>query len=450
MFKNKKLLYGLAVAVIAIVVIAAVFFNVKANSSVNTATVTTVSVTDGISASGKLEAQVYTTLAWKTNGTVEKVNVKVGDQVKAGDILLNLEIASTPANVISAQADLVNAKKALEDILKSTLGLAQAQQDLANAMKAVDDAQDDVNKLNYHRASDNLIQKTQAQIDLAKKKVSNAEDTYKTFKNRPDGDSDKAQALYNLTNARQDRDQLVTNLNYYQGTPDSIDSAKYLAALAVAQAQQADAQREIDRLKDGPNPDDVAAAQARVDAAQATVNSLYIIAPSDGEVLTIEQNPGDVVSVNEISVEIADRSKLHIDAQVDEADISQVKLGNPVSITMDAMPGVTLNGTVTFINPVGETVDGLIKYSVRVELDPVKEPMLLGATADVIIQVSDARNALAVPASAVKSDKNGNKYVNLIEADGSTRQVTVQSGKTVGNLVIVSGELKAGDTIQAK
>ena len=448
MFKNKKLLYGLAAAVI--VIIAAVLFFGKANSSVDTGTVTTVSISDGITASGKIEAQVYTTLAWKTSGTVEKVNVKVGDQVKAGDILLSLEITSAPANIISAQADLVNVKKSLEDVLKSTLSLAKAEQDLATAVKAVEDAEGDVSKLGFRNANDDVIKKTQAQLDLANKKISDAEDAYKTYKNRPDGDSDKARALYDLSNARVERDQLIANLNWYQGTPDSLDAAKYEAALAVAQAQQADAQREIDRLKDGPDPDDVAAAQARVDAAQATVNSLYIIAPSDGEVLIIEQNPGDVVSPNEIAVDIADRSKLHIDAQVDEADIAEVKLGNPVSITMDAMPDVTLNGTVTFINPVGEKIDGLIKYSVRVELDPVEEPMLLGATADVVIQVSEARDELAVPASAVKSDEDGNKYVNLIEADGSIRQVTVQSGKSVGNLVIVNGELKAGDTIQAK
>ena len=238
-------------------------------------------------------------------------------------------------------------------------------------------------------------------------------------------------------------------MNWYTGKPNTIDAAKYRAALAVAQAQQADAQREVDRLKDGPTADDVAAAQARMDAAQATVNLLYIIAPSDGEVLAIEQNPGDVVSAGTLAISIADRSKLHVEAQVDETDMAGVAVGNPVDISMDAMPDVTLHGTVTLVNPVGQTIAGLIKYIVRVELEPVDTTMLLGATADVVIQVGDSQNALAVPFSAVQSDKNG-EYVTVINADGSTRQVEVQSGAAVDNLVIVKGDLKAGERVQSK
>jgi HlyD family secretion protein len=293
------------------------------------------------------------------------------------------------------------------------------------------------------------VTKTQDQIDLAKKAVSRAEDYFKLVKHRPEGDTVKAQAELNLINARTYRDDRIKMLNWYTGKPDIFDAAKYRAALALAQAQQADAQREVERLKDGPPVGDIAAAQARVDAAQATVNLLTIIAPFDGEVLAIEQNPGDVVSTGDVAISIADRSRLHIDAQVDETDIAGVAVGNPVDITMDAMPGVTIKGTVTLINPVGQTIAGLIKYIVRVELESVEKDMLMGATADVTIQVSEEKNDLAVPFSAIQSDKNG-EYVTVIEADDSTRRVGVRSGDSVGDLVIVAGDLKAGDRVQTK
>jgi HlyD family secretion protein len=453
MFKNKSFISWL-IAIIAVIVVLVISLggSVKATQAVtgtNAATVTTVTRAESIDTSGSLEAQSAASLAWKTSGTVEKLNVKVGDKVKAGDLLMRLQPSSASANILSARADLVSANQALDDLLHSNLALAQAQQDLANALDAVDAAQDDVTKIDYRRASDDLITQTQDEIDLANKKVSRAEDSFKLVKNRPEGDTLKAQAELNLINARTERDNKIAYLNWYMGTPDSIEIAKYNAALAVAQAQQADAQREVDRLKDGPTAEDIASAQAKIDAAQATINSLYIIAPFDGEVLAIEQNPGDTVSTGLVAVQIANRAKLNAEAQVDEADIASIAVGNPVTVTLDAVPGKTFNGSVTFINPVGETVSGLIKYTVRVELEPVTEPMLLGATADVTIQINESQAALAVPVSAVQSDKDG-EYVNVMETNSSTRRVTVQSGESVEDLVIVSGDLKAGDIVQAE
>lgn len=451
MFKNKSLTSWL-IAIIAVIVVLGITLgsSAKATQAVtgtDIATVTTVTRAESIETSGSLKAQSAASLVWKTNGTVEKINVKVGDKVKAGDILMRLQPTSASANILSAQADLVSANQAMDDLVNSNLALAQAQQDLANALDAVDAAQEDVTKIDYRRASDDLITQTQDEIDLANKKVSRAEDTYKLFKNRPDGDTLKAQAELNLINARTERDNKISYLNWYTGTPDSIETAKYNSALAVAQAQQADAQREVDRLKDGPTSEDIAAAQAKVDAAQATINSLYIIAPFDGEVLAIEQNTGDTVSTGLVAIQIANRAKLHVDAQVDESDIASIAVGNPVTVTLDTVPGKTFNGSVTFINPVGETVSGLIKYTVRVELDPVTEPMLLGATANVTITVKKASAVLAVPITAIQNDSQG-EFVWLIQSDDSTKRVDVVSSSIVGDQVVVTGVLQAGDRIQ--
>jgi len=452
MFKNKTLIS----IVVFIVILGGIAYayrerlqGVTISSGSHSAKVTTQTVTERIKASGPLEALSSANLVWKTSGTIEEVRVSVGDRVKAGDILLKIETTSAPANIIAAQADLVNANQALVDLKKSSLALAQAQQAMADAMQAVDDAQEDVDKLAYRRASDDLITQTQDEIDLARKAISRAEDTYKLVKKRPDGDTVKAQAEMTLVKARMYLDNRIAFLNWYTGTPDDIDAAKYRAALAMAQAQLADSKREVERLKDGPTAEDISAAQARVDAAQATVNLRYIIAPFDGEVLAIEQNPGDVVTTGTLAVSIADRSKLHIEAQVDETDIAGVAVGNPVDITMDALPDTTLKGIVAHINPVGQNISGVIKYLVRVELEPVEKEILLGATADNYIQVSEAKEELAVPFSAVESDGKG-EYVTVIASDGSTHRVEVKSGKSIDELVIVKGDLKVGDLVQTK
>jgi HlyD family secretion protein len=332
----------------------------------------------------------------------------------------------------------------LENVLKSSLELAQAQQKVADALKAVEDAQEDVTKLEYRRASDDLLQQTQDEIDLAREKVSKAEDAYKRFKNRPDGDSLKAQASLNLVNARTERDDKIALLNWYLGKYDEIDAAQYRAALAVAQAQLANAQREVERLKDGPNAEDVAAAQARVDAAQATVNSLFIVAPFDGEVLAVEQVAGDAVKTGTVAVYLADMRHLYVEAQVDESDIASVQVGQAAEVTLDALPGVTFTGQVKSINPVGESVSGLVKYKVRIDLEPASDQTFipLGTTANVSILVQEARAALTVPITAIQNDAQG-EFVLTVDK----RRVNVVTGAIVDDRVIVSGDLQEGQSL---
>lgn len=454
MFKNKTIRnWGIVVIVVIAALLAVRTFS-SANASEATAnnvegTVVSLPVAETIEASGSLEAQPFAALDWKTSGVVEKVNVKAGDFVKAGDVLLSLQITSASSNIISGQSDLVTAQENLDDVLHSTLALAQAEQDLADAKQAVEDAQKDVTKLDYRRYSDDMLKQAKNELILANRDVSRAEDMYKNFKDRLNGDSQKAEAELNLINARKNRDNKQATLDWYLGTPDDLDAAKYRATLAVAQAQAGDAQREVDRLKDGPTAEDVAAAQAKVDAAQATVNMLYIIAPFDGKVLSVAQHAGEVVNTGNLSVNLADMDHLYVNTQVDESDIANVKLGNQAEVTLEAVPGVTLTGKVTAINPVGENVSGLVKYTVRVDLDKVSAEIFLplGTTANVTITVKETTANLAVPITMIQNDANG-EFVWVILNDGSTQRVDVVSGSIVGDKVVVTGDLKAGDRIQ--
>ena len=78
-----------------------------------TATVTSMNIAETVQASGALQAEPSTRLTWNTSGVVEKVNVKVGDRVRAGDVLLQLKPTSVPSSIISAQSDLVSAQENL-------------------------------------------------------------------------------------------------------------------------------------------------------------------------------------------------------------------------------------------------------------------------------------------------------------------------------------------------
>lgn len=416
LFKNKNFRnWGIGVVIAGTLVWLGVsFFSANAGSAtVSTeGTVVLLEVAEMIEASGSLEAQPFAALNWKTSGVVEKVNVKPGDQVKAGDVLLVLQPASTSASIVSAQADLVNAQQELEDLLNSKTNLAQAVIDLKEATEV------------YEKADQYLVY-------LQKDQKIPQTETRRVLINTPFGYQYEYRTKYSKGPAPQD--WIVEAEN----------------DLLLKKSQLEDAQTEYDRLAAGPDSQAVIAAQAKVDAAQATVNSLSIIAPFDGEVLSVEQRAGDLVAADELSVNLADMAHLYVETQVDESDIATVKLGNQVEATLDALPGTVLTGQVTAINPVGELVSGLVKYTVRIDLEKVDDDVFLplGATANVVIQIKDASATLAVPITAIQNDSNG-EYVWVIQNDGSTSRVDIVGGSIVGELVAVTGDLKEGDRLQ--
>jgi HlyD family secretion protein len=408
--------------------------------------VASLTVTDKVETSGTLSADQLSRLAWSTTGVVDSVGVKAGDQVEAGEVLATLKADSVPASIISAQAELAAAQQALDDLLNSGTPAAEAQLALVNAQDALTDAQNQRDRYNYQRASGEQVENAQANLTLAQDRMAEAYDIYQRFKNHPADDPRRAQAYTEYYAAVKAADSAQSTINWLTGGPSDTDVALADANLAVAQAAYNDANREWERLKDGPDAVDLAAAQAKVAAAQATLNSMFILAPFNGEVLAVETSPGDPVESGDSAVVMVNPDTLTIEAAVDETEISQVAVGDLAEIAMDALPGETLSGRVRLIDPLGESENGLIKYTVFVDVDPTDLPVLYGATADVTLLTSDPRTMLAVPLGAVQNDTEG-EYVMRYKADGSLERVNVQSDTVSDEMVTLSGELSEGDQV---
>jgi multidrug efflux pump subunit AcrA (membrane-fusion protein) len=134
---------------------------------------------------------------------------------------------------------------------------------------------------------------------------------------------------------------------------------------------------------------------------------------------------------------------------VDESDVAHIAAGDPVSLTVDALPGLSLDGAVGAIETFGETVQGLVRYHVRVDLAGGDPRLYLDMTANTVIVTDVQDAALAVPVNAVQFDNQG-EYVNRVRADGTIERIDVVSGQTEGDWVIVTGPLQLGDTVQVK
>lgn len=400
--KKKYIYIGLAVVVIVAGVF--IYLQIQKNLAQNTSAYQTVKVERGelvgtVGATGTVHANQSAWLAWQTSGTVEDVRVQIGDEVKAGDILASLNKTSLPQNVILAEADLVSAEKALEDLTQSKLAAANAELAFVNAQEEFEDRQQERNALNY-------------QI------------SYETFKMTAAGPKI----------IKTKRDATVKEINEAD------------AKLAVATAKMEDAAREWERLKDGPDQRDIAAAEARIAAAQATVNLQYITAPFDGAVTDIPIKAGDVVSMGSQAFRLDDLSDLLVDVEVSEIDINRVKVGQEVSLSFDAILSRGYKGKVVEVARVGNSNQGVVNFTVTVELTDADELVLPQMTAAINIVVIQLEDVVLIPNRAVRL-VDGQRVVYLLK-NGVPTETEITFGASSDNMSeLISGDVKPGELI---
>jgi multidrug efflux pump subunit AcrA (membrane-fusion protein) len=347
-----------------------------------------------ISATGVVKPTHWVTLSFPSGGLVRELLVERGDQVEEGQALAQLSsIEQARAAVTAAQLEYINADQALDNLLDNAeLFSAQAQLALANARDNLKDAEYKWTvRQEGNRASSNTIRGAEANLTLAEEDVDRAQSAYDHAR----GDGSRALALSNLTAAKNHRDSIQRNINWYLGAPTEIEQAMLDAELAEAQAAVAVAEREYEKVKDGPNPEALDLAQARFDNAQASLNAAEqaladteLQAAFAGTISEVFIRNFEFVAPGQPIVLLADLSELVIETtDLNEIDVAQIEVGYPASITFDALPGIVLEGTLTYIAPKSSQGTG-VNYLVEVQLEEdFPESVRWGMTAFVDIEV---------------------------------------------------------------
>jgi len=410
-----------------------------AQSTYQTQTIQRGDLTAIVGATGTVRANQTTTIGWQTTGRIDKINVKVGDHVDANQLLASLDQNSLPQAVILAQADLVAAKRSLDNLKNSSSDQGNAQLNLAQAQKAAADAQHDRDLLNYSRGQNGNADAAWAQYYLAVDAYNKALDRFNKIQNKPVDDPVRASYQSALVSAQQTMQQKQAIVDWYTGAPTDNDIAQADAKLKLANDRLADAQREWDRLKNGPDPQDIAAAQARVAAIEATLGTATLEAPFAGTITAVNSMVGDQVSPATVSFRIDDLSRILVDVQITEVDINRVKVGQPVTLSFDAIPDKDFNGKVSAVAKVGTPSSGAVNFTVTVELTDANEEVRPGMTAAVNIIVDQLTGALLVPNRAVRL-KAGQRVVYVLRND-----VLTSVPITIGSISETFSEIKAGD-----
>lgn len=407
--KRKKILIALGIFLV-LVVLFLVFRpgGGEQAGQFQTATIERGTLTATVGATGTVRSRQTTTLVWQTAGTVESVSVQVGDQVKAGEVLASLSKTSLPQAIILAEAEIVSAQQALDELLNSDTARAQAWIAVRAAEDVYKKAYDYRDALNYP------VRKTR--VDLVKQVT-------------PYGVVDVPKTRTYKVNA----------------TEEEITKAD--ANLDLKEAQYEDAKRTYERLVDGPNPDDLAAAQARVDAAQATLNLSHLTAPFAGTLTEVISMPGDKVATGAIAFRVDDLSSLLVDVELSEVDINSVSVGQAVTLSFDAILGKEYLGQVVRVSQAGNIIGGVVNFTVTVELTDADEMVKPGMTAAVNIVIEEIKDAVLIPNRAVRL-VDGNRVVYVPGENGMPEKVDIRLGSSSDTMsVVVGGDLQEGDQI---
>ncbi len=390
--------------IIGVVIVAILAFLLFRPSGEPVAAFQTVSAERGdlvatVGATGSVRARQTATLVWQTNGIVEAVNAQIGDRVAQDFVLASLSKSSLNQSIILAEADLISAQKALEDLLSSDTALLEAQKAVDQAEKA------------YEKAY-NWRMELNGKIDIT--------ETWWEFG--------------------------VLKSKQYKGyaSQETIEQAD--KDLALAESRLNDARREYDRLLKGEDSADVVAAKARVDAAQATLNMAHLTAPFDGTITQASPEVGDQVSSGVVGFRIDDLSSLLVDVQVSEVDINSVFVGQDATLSFDAILNQEYSGKVVQVGQAGETVQGVVSFTVTVELTDADELVKPGMTAAVNIVVQEVKDVVLVPNRAVRL-VDGNRVVYLLQ-NNIPVPVEITLGASSDTMsVLAGGDINEGDLI---
>jgi len=404
------------------------------------------SMTITIGATGAVHLNQTASIPWQASGKVGMVKVEKGQLVEADQVLAELDPASLPQSLIQAQSELIAAKNNLEKVLTNSEARAAAHMALIKAQQDLDDAQKDSQSALYRRASQETIDIARANLITANEALDTAEAKWNQFSGLGPDSLVYAAALSEYARARQLQQQAQYNLNYVQDLPDPLKVEEMNAKLEQAQAKLLSAKKEWERLKDGPDPDDITTAQVRVTAAEAALNTVRVKAPFAGTVTKVDVQVGDLVSIGKLAIQIDDLSRLLIDVDVSEVDINRVTIGQPVSLAFDAISDEQYTGTVTDIASTGTSVSGAVNFTVTVEVDNPDQNIKPGMTAAANIAVSQLDNVLLVPSRAIKT--LGGKRVVYVLRNNLPTPVEISLGATASNYSqIMQGDIKEGDLI---
>ncbi|WP_376792981.1 efflux RND transporter periplasmic adaptor subunit [Thermoflexus sp.] len=395
-----------------------------------------------VSGSGNLQPHTLVNLSFPQSGIVRKVYVRVGDSVKAGQVLAELDTRDLELQLQNARINLEIARARLAQVQASARSrpadLAAAQAALANAQASLDalKAGPDPRDLEIARLNVEVSKNALWQAQLSRDKTA--------------GTPGVASVDLQLAQARVGQAELqaeIARLQYEKATSNPTEQQ-----LKAAEASLAQARANLIRLQAQDPNLDIQLAQYQVQQAEIAVRQLELrleqarlIAPVDGVVTAVNIAEGGSAGTGAPAITLADLNQLEVVVNLPEVDVAQVMPGQEAEVIPEAMPNTRLKGRVVAVAPVGVQTQGVVNFPVTIALEESTPSVRAGMTVQVQIIVARRENALVVPRRAVTT-RGGQAFVTVLRGD-QTEQIPVRVGMRGDTMVEILEGLREGDIV---
>lgn len=348
---------------------------------------------EAVIAEGHLVPANDLTLSFTVRGKVAEIPVGKGETVREGDVLVRLaDREGAEAALAAAQLELTTAQQAYDEVLRTEgLGRADAWQAFMDAQIVRADAERDWEALNLDNIDDR-IEDREADVKDRKEDLDDAQKEFDKYADLDKDNTKRKNAEDDLEKAQEDYNEAVRDLEEEMRDRDTVR-----AALDQALATEAEAKHQYEISLDGPNAEQLAILEARLNNAKAQVASAEnnlanyeLKAPFDGEVMDINVSVNETVGPETWAVIVADTGQWYVDtSDLTELEVVDVAEGQRVRILADALPDVEMSGVVEEISKSFKSQGGDILYTVRIKVDDVDPRMRWGMTVEVTFEPLD-------------------------------------------------------------
>jgi multidrug efflux pump subunit AcrA (membrane-fusion protein) len=336
-----------------------------------------------VSATGVLVPEVSAYLSMAGVGRVDEVFVHEGEAVLKDQELIALgDIAQAEAVLAAAELEHEAAQQAL-DILNENADLVGAAARLAlldakSAYIIAEDAWEDLDKDDL----EDDIDDAQEDVVEAEEDLDEAQEKFDSYADLDEDSSLRQRYEDELEEAREDYNEKVRARDVLIIELESAEAVWQSALAAVDQAQA-----DYDATLEGPDPDQLALAEARLTSASAQLEAasnqlenLTLSAPFAGVVADLMVSEGEWTSPGQPVAVLADLESLRVETtDLNEIDVVLIKLGDIAEVTFDAFPDEVFEGTVIEISPKASAGTG-VNYTVVIELAEIPENARWGMT----------------------------------------------------------------------
>jgi HlyD family secretion protein len=485
------------------------FFGGSQEPTYETMIVARYTLVQEVSVTGRVKSAESVDLAFESSGRVARVLTQIGDRVESGEVLVYLDDTELLANLAGAQADVKAQETKLQELRRGTrveelqvqrvkvenarLAADDAKQSLFNALQDSYTKTDDAvrNKadqaflnprgsspqLRFGVADPQLEMNIEAERMALEGKLSVWEASLKTFLVGDDFTSVLSATQQNLILAKNFLGNLAFAINGAVSDPTissatlttwktdistartNINTAITNVSAAQEKLQTAESGLALERQnlalqEAGSSAEEIITQEAQLAQAQAAEGKIHaqlaktrLRSPIQGIVTKQDAKAGELVSAAVPIVSLISDNDFEIEANVPEADIAKIAVGNTAQVTLDAYGrDVVFEARVVSVDPAEIIIEGVATYKATLQFLQEDERVKSGMTSNINITSDRRENVLAISQRSLVR-KNGDKLVRVLQGK-EISEVFVETGLrgSDGNIEILSG-LQEGDVV---